>query len=191
MKNLTVTQMNKNIANGKNVNWSMHACKESALAGRTKKLAPKVNAIVKEMDLDPDAVEVEFQNIKPSGLAMFDSVKLSNEDFSIMVEFHNATKDAPTYVRMSVDNATDHDEVECESWKELKSILSEYTSYTESTSCEDCDNDPEEECDENCEECEECDNEQVETEEEEEVEEIKEEEEEEEEPSNDEFEDED
>lgn len=200
MKNINVTKMNKNIANGKAIEWTRHTCKESALAGRVKKLAPKVNAIVKEMELDPDNVTVEFENVKPVGDAMFDTIKLHGEGFDIAVEFHTATKSSAGYVKMNISNETDTDEIECESWKELKSILSEYASYTASDDCEDCANDPEdtdedevdetdaeevdetdaeeedevEECDENCSDCEE---------EEDEIEE--------EEPSEDEFEDED
>lgn len=175
MKNITVTKMNKDIANGKSIEWTRHTCKESALAGRVKKLAPKVNAIVKEMELDPDNVTVEFENVKPVGDAMFDTIKLHGESFDIAVEFHTATKSSAGYVKMNISNETDTDEVECESWKELKSILSEYASYTQSEECEDCVNDPEdeeteedeveetdaeeedevEECDENCDDCEE------------------------------------
>lgn len=178
MKNINVTKMNKNIANGKDIEWTRHTCKESALAGRVKKLAPKVNAIVKEMELDPDNVTVEFENVKPVGDAMFDTIKLHGEGFDIAVEFHTATKSSAGYVKMNISNETDTDEVECESWKELKSILSEYATYTTSDDCEDCSNDLEdeevdetdaeevdetnaeeedevEECDENCSDCEE------------------------------------
>jgi len=201
MKNINVTKMNKNIANGKDIEWTRHTCKESALAGRVKKLAPKVNAIVKEMDLDPDNVTVEFENVKPVGDAMFDTIKLHGEGFDIAVEFHTATKSSAGYVKMNISNETDTDEVECESWKELKSILSEYATYTVPADCEDCANDPEDEDDEEVDETEAEEVDETEAEEEDEVEECnencscceaeEEEDEVEEEPAEDEFEDED
>lgn len=145
MKNLTVTEMNNAIANNTAIAWRSHACKDSALAGRIKKLVPKVNSIVKEMDLDPDAVNVEFENVKLSGEAMFDVIYLSGDCFEMTVEFHNSTKESAGYVSMAI-NTTDGeaDSVECETWKELKGILSEYSYYTQ-CECEDCVNDPEEE----------------------------------------------
>ena len=130
-KTVNVTKMNKLVANGKNLPWVRHTCKESALAGRVKKLAPKVNAIVKEMELDPDKVTVEFENVKPVGGAMFDTIHLTGEGFTLDVEFHTASKSTPGYVAMDIDcpEAGKEDHVECETWKELKAMLSEYTSF--------------------------------------------------------------
>ena len=172
MKKLTVTEMNSAIANNTPIAWRSHACKESALAGRIKKLSPKVNAIIKEMDLNPDAVDVEFENVKLSGEAMFDVIYLTNENFEMTVEFHTSTKDNAGYVSMTITNTEgETDSVECETWKELKSILFDYADYTAGTNeCEDCVNDPEEEDeveDCSCEDCPEC-----ECEEEDEVEEV-------------------
>lgn len=130
-KDINVTKMNKLAANGKNLPWVRHTCKESALAGRVKKLAPKVNAIVKEMELDPDKVTVEFENVKPVGGAMFDTIHLKGEGFTLDVEFHTASKATPGYVAMDIDcpETGKEDHIECETWKELKAMLSEYTSF--------------------------------------------------------------
>lgn len=179
-KNITVTKMNEMISKSQNGPWEKHTCKETALAGRAKKLAPKVNSICKVMGLDPDEVSVLFSNVKPVGMTMYDKINLKNDFFHMDVEFHNASKSIPGYVSLMIGNKnTDNVTEEASTWKELKANLANYIDMTvESEEEEDeiCEEEEECSCDKNC-QCDESEEEETEVEEEEEEVESEEEEE--------------
>lgn len=152
MKEMTVTQMLENVNAGKEVEWEGFDCKESSLKAKTKKLASKVKGIVKEMNLDPDAVTVKFINSKEEGAPMSDYITLDGEGFTITVGFHNPNKYAAGYVNFEMSHDDEVEELECPTWRELKSKLKEYAFEAEEVEEEE-EVEEAEECDEDCDGC--------------------------------------
>lgn len=164
MTKINVTEMNSQISNAQAGPWTGHVCKESALVGRAKKLAPKVNAICKVLELDPDSVNVAFENLKPSGETMFDRINMDIDTTNIQIDFHNASKNSRGFVFLTInDNGETVVEQEYPTWKELKAALPEMVEVTEDAESEEAEEEVEEAeeeeeevevCDEDCDNCE-------------------------------------
>lgn len=149
MEEMTITQMLENVNAGKEIEWESFDCKETSLKTKTKKLASKVKGIVKEMNLDPDAVTVKFINSKKEGEPMSDHVILDGEGFTITVGFHNPNKYDAGYVNFEINSDDKVEELECPTWRELKSKLKEYAFEAEEDE-EDEEVEEAEECNEDC-----------------------------------------
>jgi len=165
MTKINVTEMNSQISNAQAGPWISYVCKDSALIGRAKKLAPKVNAICKVLELDPDSVNVSFDNIKPVSKSMFDRINMDIDTTNIQIDFHNASKNSRGFVFLTInDNGEAVVEQEYPTWKDLKAALPEMVEVTEDSECvepeeEEVEEVEEEEeevevCDEDCDQCE-------------------------------------